>query len=265
MNLAPIMRDIYFEESKKFLFALYVQKNGHTNRRALDKATERELETLLHMLNCIQNGLVPLHPNHQKRIQKSGRYKKLQSFDLSKARMLPVEDQRTIVKQFASIYCFLLHKVFHDTPNEWIKEVSENEVLCLPKHNMSDHWRMGVKKDPKKIMLESLRNSANLITMVKGSDFFLWQICQEKDGHTNRRLLTNAEDRDILALWSILRSIQQDPSCLGSENLKRLKKSGMLAFLKKNNFDADLCTEKKRAVLKKLSSVYCYLLSRLFM
>ncbi len=261
ITMTLMLRDICFQENKKFLFSLWVQKNGHTNRRTLDKATSSELETLMHMINCIQTGLLPIDPLHEKKLHQSGRNSKLQKFDLSVARMLSEDEQRTILKQFGSVYCFLLHRLFHDTPAEW---VCDNEGVKLSSKDITDPWRMKEGTCPQKISLKGLKGSKDLEAKLQGSEYFLWKIFQEKDGHTNRRLLSKAKNQEINALWHIVLHIQEDTACIDRHNLAKIKKSGSMSLLKKMKFPKNSSPATQKSVLKKFSSVFCYLLHVLF-
>lgn len=263
MSMTSLLKNICFQENKKFLFSLCVQKNGHTNRRTIDKATSNELETLLHIINCIQTGLLPIDPLHEKKIIRSGRNCKLQKFDLSVARMMSEDDQRTILKQFGSVFCFLLHRLFHDPPVEWVCP-SPYDKVKLSKHDVMDHWRIQALNRPPKLSFKGLKCSLDLKRTLQGSEDFLWQIFLEKDGHTNRRLLSNANNQEVNALWHIIRCIQQDMACLSSHNIKKIKKSGKLPLLKKLCFQTILLLECKSLCLKSFPPFFatfymCYL------
>ena len=100
---------------KTFLKALYSEKQGHRNKRRIQKASKGELKTLLRILFCVSHGHIPIKKAHYHLIKLSKRRPKLVHIGSKLKHLIKdsEETQKNTLKQFSSLYQYILHPLFN--------------------------------------------------------------------------------------------------------------------------------------------------------
>ena len=103
-------------QHKNFLWDLY-QKNSVWCKRRLLRATAAELRILIRFLVCLEKGHVEIRAKNYRALVKSKRINKLIELREKKTYYLKkssLEEKRTVLTQFCSMYRYLLEPLFFE-------------------------------------------------------------------------------------------------------------------------------------------------------
>ncbi len=101
-------------KQKHFLQALYKEKKGYANVRRIYCSSKRERGVLLNVLFCIAHGHIPIKKVAFQKLTQSNKRPKLVKIGKTLRQLLKAteEDQIKCLKQFGSLYPYLLQPLF---------------------------------------------------------------------------------------------------------------------------------------------------------